>query len=61
MAELDEFYTVKELAKLLKVTQRTVYRLVERGELPVHSFGRAKRFSRADVEDYIERSRSHDG
>jgi len=52
-----EFYTVKELAQLLSVTPMTIYRLVKRGELPVHNIGGSKRFSKADVKAYLERVR----
>ena len=52
-----EFYTVKELAELLQVTPTTIYRLMNRGELAYHQVGRAKRFSREDVEEYLKRAR----
>jgi excisionase family DNA binding protein len=53
-----EFYTVKELAKLLSVNPMTIYRMVDRGELPVHFVGgRAKRFRRADIEAYLKKIR----
>ncbi|HEY3416125.1 MAG TPA: helix-turn-helix domain-containing protein [Armatimonadota bacterium] len=58
MAEqAKEFYTIKELAALLAVTEQTVYRLMRRGELPYYKFGRATRFRRSDVEAYIARCR----
>ncbi|MBU8934159.1 MAG: helix-turn-helix domain-containing protein [candidate division Zixibacteria bacterium] len=52
-----EFYTVKELAALLELNQYTIYRMVDRGELPVHIIGNSKRFRRSDVEDYLSRVR----
>ena len=58
MAELpQEFYTVKELAKLLRVTEMTIYRLVKRGELPAYHIGRAMRFRRDDIEAFLKRHR----
>jgi len=53
------FYTVKELAALLQVTEKTIYRMVRRGELPCHNIGRAKRFRRRDVEAFLERCRTN--
>ena len=53
----EEFYTSTDLAKYLKITQRTVYRLMERGDLPYYEIGRAKRFRKSDVEAYLERQR----
>jgi excisionase family DNA binding protein len=52
-----EFYTVKQLASLLQITQMTVYRMVRRGELTCHSIGRAMRFRRNDIEGFLERCR----
>ena len=53
-----EFCTVKELAALLAVNEMTVRRLMQRGELPYYSIGRAKRFRRDDVEAYLARVRT---
>jgi len=54
-----EFYTVKELAKLLSVNPMTIYRMVDRGELPVYIIGgRAKRFRRDDIEEYLKAVKS---
>lgn len=53
-----EFYTVRELAERFGVTEMTVYRLASRGDLPSYSIGRAKRFRRDDVEEYLRRQRS---
>ncbi len=49
--------TVAELADLLGVNRNTIYRLVQRGELPCHHIGRAKRFSREDVNAFLARVR----
>jgi excisionase family DNA binding protein len=51
------FLTVAELADLLSVNRNTVYRLVERGDIPCHQIGRAKRFSRDDVNAFLSRVR----
>jgi excisionase family DNA binding protein len=53
----EEYFTTTELAKLLKITQRTVYRLMERGDLPYYEIGRAKRFRKSDIEAYLERQK----
>ena len=57
MIEDKEFYTVKELAQMLQVTDMTIYRMVHRGELACHNIGRAKRFRRDDVEVFLKRCR----
>ncbi len=59
MTEEKEFYTVRDLAKLLQVTEMTVYRMIRRGDLPHYNIGRSKRFRRDDVEAFLEKCRIH--
>lgn len=55
MAEEDEVLDPKDVARILKVSTRTVLRLAERGELPYFRVGDLWRFERKDVDDYIQR------
>jgi len=48
-----EFYTVSQLAELLQLTEMTIYRMVNRGELPCYVIGRAKRFRSSDLETFL--------
>jgi len=52
---VESLLTVKEVAETLKVTERTVYNLIERGDIPRVKVGRAVRIRREDMKDYIER------
>lgn len=52
-----ELLTPQETSEVLKVSITTVYRLVERRELPVYRVGRALRFSKQDVADYLASGR----
>jgi putative molybdopterin biosynthesis protein len=52
-----EFYTVAQLAELLQLTEMTIYRMVNRGELPHYKIGRVKRFRSSDVEQFLESHR----
>ncbi len=52
-----EFYTVKELAELLCVKPLTIYRMVQRQELPFYKIGRSVRFRRDDIEEYLRSRR----
>ncbi|HAE23338.1 MAG TPA: hypothetical protein DCG47_13610 [Spirochaetaceae bacterium] len=45
----DEILTLAELAALLKIGRSTLYRGVERGEIPCLRIGAAIRFRPADV------------
>ena len=55
--EIPELMTAPEIARLLRVSGRTVFALVERGELPAARFGRCVRFDPSDVKQYIERAK----
>ncbi|OQX50999.1 MAG: DNA-binding protein [Candidatus Cloacimonas sp. 4484_209] len=46
--------TIKELAKYLNVTERTIYNLLERGELPGFKVGANWRFRKEDINKWIE-------
>ena len=46
--------TVRDVARHLNVNEKTVYRLVQRGELPGFKVAGAWRFKRSDLEDWID-------
>ena len=46
--------TVRDVARHLNVDEKTVYRLVQRGELPGFKVAGTWRFRRSDLEDWIE-------
>jgi excisionase family DNA binding protein len=50
--------TIREAAALLSYDERTVRRLVERGELRAVGRGRLRRIALADLRDWQERNRS---
>lgn len=52
-----EFYTVSQVAKLLQLTEMTVYRMIARKELPCYMIGRVKRFRHNDIEEYLQQCR----
>ncbi len=54
---IKEFYTTKELAAMLQVTETTIYRMARRGELAYYNIGRAMRFRHGDVESFLQRCR----
>lgn len=49
----DVVLTVKELAGLLRVNQRTVYRLAVDRKIPCFKVGTTWRFRRTDIESWI--------
>jgi excisionase family DNA binding protein len=47
---MQEVLTLKQLAEHLQLSERTIYRLLERGELPGFKVGGHWRFRRAVVD-----------
>ena len=57
----EDILTIREVADYLKVTERTLYRLVQDGKLPAFKVGNSWRFRREDLEQWIsEQSRGTD-
>ena len=54
---LPSLLTLEEVAALLRVSKTSVYRLVERRELPCCRVGRSLRFTRGDVTAYLRARR----
>lgn len=50
------FLTVAEVAAMLRVSNMTVYRLINAGDLPAARVGKSYRLTRADVDGYLSRS-----
>ena len=50
----DAYLTVEEVAELLKVSDKTVRRLVRRGELPAFKVGNQWRFIGEQIRDWAE-------
>jgi excisionase family DNA binding protein len=53
-----DFLNVTEVSRVLRCAPISVYRLIARRALPVYRACRKILFKRADVLDYLERSRS---
>lgn len=55
----NEFYTVKELADLLKLKKLAVYRMIENGEIPHYRVGKGQRIRirKEDVETYLQQQK----
>jgi excisionase family DNA binding protein len=49
----SRFVTVNEVAAMLRVSNMTVYRLVQAGQLPAVRIGRSYRIREEDVDRYL--------
>jgi excisionase family DNA binding protein len=50
----DSILTLPEVAGLLKVAEKTVYTMAQRGQLPAFKVRGQWRFKRSDLEQWIE-------
>lgn len=55
---VEKLLTYKDASKLLGVTERTVWTLVNQGELPAIRFGRTVRIDPVDLRGFIDRAKS---
>lgn len=54
---VQEFFSTRDLARILGIEQASVNRMVKRRQLAEHSKKRKERFQRSDVEQYLSRRR----
>ena len=50
----DSILTLPEVALLLKVAEKTVYTMAQRGQLPAFKVRGQWRFKRSDLDEWIE-------
>ena len=54
----DEILTLPEVAKLLKVAEKTVFTMAQRAEIPAFKVRGQWRFRRSDIDSWIEQQKS---
>ncbi|HET9092662.1 MAG TPA: helix-turn-helix domain-containing protein [Acidimicrobiales bacterium] len=57
MPEPIRWMSTLEAAKYLGVNTRTLYRMIDEGELPAYKFGRVIRLKEGDVVAFLDRAR----
>ena len=50
----EEYYTIKEVAELLRVAYLTVYRWIQAGKLTAYQVEKQYRINKADYEAFIK-------
>ena len=50
---VGQLRSIKQIAAVLGISQRTVRRLIDRGELHAHRVGRSRRISDGDLRVYL--------
>jgi excisionase family DNA binding protein len=48
-----KFFTIEEVAEFLSLSMRSVRRLIEHHQLPMHRFGGAVRIAETDLRAYV--------
>jgi excisionase family DNA binding protein len=61
MTQLSDLLTVKEVAEMLRVSQPTVLRMIEDGELPAIRVRNQWRIRRSELDAYLQRGGSSGG
>jgi len=51
----EKYYTIEEVAEMLKVVYLTVYRWIQDGKLKAYKAGKQYRIKKADLDKFIER------
>jgi excisionase family DNA binding protein len=54
----EEYLTTAEVAKLLRVSDKTVHRLIESAQLSAVRIGKRWRISKTDLQEYLSRQRN---
>lgn len=55
--DVADWLSTREAARQLGLTVRTLYRLIDTGELAAYKIGRVIRLKQDDVDDYLQRAR----
>jgi len=53
----QEYLTLKDVAELLKLSEKTIYRLAQAGRLPGFKAGGQWRFDKSDIESWTDRQK----
>ncbi len=61
MAQTQQWVGTKEASDRLGITLRTLYRLIDEGQVPAYKFGRVIRLKSADIDAFIESARVEPG
>ncbi|MDQ3643139.1 MAG: helix-turn-helix domain-containing protein [Actinomycetota bacterium] len=57
----EDWLGAPALAKELGITLRTMYRILDTGDLPAYKLGRVIRIKRADLDDFLDRVKVRPG
>ena len=50
---MDDYLTIAQVAELLKLSEKTIYRLAQQGDLPAFKVGGSWRFRASDIDQWV--------
>lgn len=56
--EMENYLTVKDVAELLRLKEKTIYKMAEENRLPFYKVGGSLRFKREEIDRSLRASRS---
>ncbi len=56
-----EWLSTREAARQLGITTRTLYRLIDSGQIPAYKFGRVIRLQQHEVDSFVQAARIEPG
>lgn len=54
---MEELLTIEELARYLKISKHTLYKMLEKGKIPALKIANQWRFKKSDISKWIEQQR----
>ncbi len=54
----EKYYTIEEIAKMLKVAYLTVYRWIQGGKLVAYKAGKQYRIKELDLNKFVEKTKN---
>jgi excisionase family DNA binding protein len=57
---MEEFLTVHDLSKLLRVSRVWIYKLVREKRVPFYHVDKCVRFSRSDISEWLESKKNRE-
>ena len=59
--QIEPWFSVEEIARHLGVSKETVYRWLEKGQIPSHRLGKLWKFKPTEVDDWIRSGGASEG
>lgn len=57
MKVTNSYMSIKEVSRMLNLSVWTLYRMVSEGFIPYYKLGRAVRFKRSEIEEWLAKNR----